>query len=95
MRAVRYERFFRHKPRKPAIIQSILSFKLDYESLFEIGGRLPHNFRIAVLEYVVASNFDQFDLTISRLCTHSRLRTEVDQLSAEIALVLRHICIER
>ena len=92
VRAVRYEHLFRHKPRKSAIIQSILPFKLDHELLFEIVGRLPHNFRIAVLKYAIAPNFD---LAMSGLCTHSRLRTEVDQLSAEIALVLRYICIER
>ena len=88
-----YRRLSVHKPREPAIIQSILAFKLDHESLFEIVGRLPHDFRIAVLEYVIASNFDYS--ANSRQCTHSRLRTEVYQLSAEIALILRHICVER
>jgi hypothetical protein len=91
VRTAKHERFFWHKPRKTSVIQSILSFELDHESLFQIVRRLAHDFGIAVLKYVVASNFD---LTISGLGTHRRLRTEVDQLSAEIALVLRHICIK-
>jgi hypothetical protein len=92
VRAVRYERLSRHKPRKTSLIQSVLPFKLDHESLFEIVGRLPHNFRIAALKYAVAPNFE---LAMSRLSPHCRLRTEVYQLLAEIALVLRYICIER
>ena len=92
MRAVRYERLFRHKPRKTAIIQSILPFELDHESLFEIVGRLAHNFGIAVLKYVVAPDFN---LAVSGLRAHRRLRTEVDQLAAEIAFVLRHVRIKR
>ena len=94
VRVVRYERLFGHKPHKSAIIQSIrvLPFKLDHDAPFEIVGPQSHNFYIAVLKYVVSSNFN---LAISRVCTHSRLRTEVDQLSGEIALVLRYIWIER
>src|SRR6266702_6134409 len=81
-----------HLPREAAVIKTILTLKLDHESLFEIVGCLAHDLGIAVLKYVVTPNFD---LAIAWLRTHRRLRTEVDQLAAEIALVLRHVCIER
>jgi hypothetical protein len=75
-----------------AIIQAFLVVEAYHEPLLEVVGRLPHDLGIAVLKYVVTSDLD---VALSRNRPKSWLGTEVDQLSTEIALVLRYVLVER
>ena len=79
-------------PRETTVIETVLAIELDHQALLEITRSLPHDLRVTVLEDVVTSNLD---LTVARLSTHGGLTSEVDKLPAEVALVLRHISIER
>jgi hypothetical protein len=78
-------------PRQSSIIKPILTVKLDHQALLQVVRRLSHDLGITVLEDMVSSDLD---LTISRLCTKGGLTSEIDELSSEIALILRDILIQ-
>ena len=52
---------------------------------------MSHNFRVTVLKNMVTPDFD---LTVTRLGTHSRLTPEVDEFPSKVTLVLWHISIK-
>ena len=79
-------------PRQTTVIQAIFSIELDHQPFLEVGRSLPHDFRVAILENVVTPDFD---LTVTRLSTHSGLTSEVYEFPPEVTLVLWHISIKR
>lgn len=79
-------------PRKTTVVQTIFTVELDHESFLEVIRRLSHDLSITILKDVVTPDLD---LTVTRLCPHRRLTSEVDKLPPEVTFVLRNISIER
>jgi len=78
--------------RQTTIIETILTVKLDHQSLLQVGCRLSHNLSIGILEDGTTS---YFDMALARQDSQCWLRTEVDKLPSEIPLVLGYSLIER
>lgn len=81
----------RSSPRQSSIIQPILSIELDHQPLLQIIRRLPHDLGVGILKDVTPANLD---VALSGRGAESRLRTEVDKLATEVALVLRDVLVE-
>src|SRR5258708_9553115 len=81
-----------YRPRNTTIIITRLAFERDYQPLLEIVGALAHNLLVRILEDIIPSDLN---VHIPIATAHSWLRAEVDQLAAEIALVLWDCGIER
>ena len=79
-------------PRNATIIQPRLALERDHQSLLEIIGALAHHLCIGILKDIISSDFN---MHIPSRTAHSWLRTEVNQLAAEIAFVLRDVGVER
>lgn len=77
-------------PRHAPIVQPVLPVELDHQPLLQVRGRLPHDLRVRVLEDVVPPDLD---LAVARLRAHGGLAPEVDELPAEVALVLRDVLV--
>jgi hypothetical protein len=75
-----------------AVIQTVFAVKLDHQSLLQISSALPHDLVVRVLEDMRPPNLDVALPTNNAQCW---LRSEVDELAAEVTLVLRHVLIER
>lgn len=78
--------------RKSSVVESVLALELDHEALLEVVRRLAHDLGVAVLEDVRAADLD---VALAGRRTEGGLRAEVDELAAEVALVLRHVLVER
>jgi hypothetical protein len=74
--------------RKTTIIQSIFTLKLDHQTFLQIVRSLPHDLAITTLEDGLSRNLD---VTLTSVRSESGLRSEVDQLSSEVSLVLRGV----
>lgn len=79
-------------PRKTSVVETVFALELDHKPLLEVIGRLAHDLGVAVLEDVVTPDLD---LTVAGLVAHCGLAAEVDELPAEVTLVLRHVGIQR
>ena len=79
-------------PGDTSVIQTVFTLKLDHQTLLQVTGRLPHDLGVTSLEQVVTRNLD---MTLASVGSERRLASEVDELSAEVTLVLRHVLIER
>lgn len=77
--------------RQSSVIQTIFSVELDHQSLLEVVWCLAHNLGVRIFEDVSSTNFD---VTLTRRRTKGGLRSEVDEFSSEVSLVLRYILIE-
>jgi hypothetical protein len=78
-------------PRKTTVIQTVLAIELDHQSLLEVVWTLAHNLCIRVLEDMRSANLD---VALARQNSQSGLRTEIDQLSPEVTLVLWHVLVQ-
>jgi hypothetical protein len=81
-----------NKPGEATIIKTIFTIEFDHESLLEIIGCLPHNLVIRVFKNMSSADLD---VALARQYTHSRLRSEVNELSPEITFILRNVLVER
>ena len=79
-------------PRNTTIIQPRFALERDHQPLLEIIGALAHHLCVGILKDIISSDFN---MHIPSRTTHSWLRAEVNQLAAEIALVLWNVGVER
>ena len=77
---------------KTSVIQTVFTVKLDHKSLLQIRSALPHNLVVRVLENMRSPNLDVALATNDAKCW---LRSKVNELAAEIALVLWYILVQR
>jgi hypothetical protein len=78
--------------RETSVIQTVFTVKLDHKSLLQIRSALSHNLVVRVLENMRSPNLDVTLATNNAQCW---LRSEVNELATEIALVLWYILVER
>ena len=74
--------------RDTSVIETIFTVELDHQTFLQVTRRLPHNLSVGVLKDVISPDLD---LAVARLSAHGRLTPEVDELPAEVTLVLRHV----
>jgi len=79
-------------PRNATIIQPRFALERDHQPLLEVIGALAHHLCVSILKDIISSDFN---MHIPSGTAHSWLRAEVNQLAAEIALVLRDVSVER
>jgi hypothetical protein len=75
-------------PGKTTVIETIFTLKLDHQSLLEIVRGLPHDLAVTALEDGLSGDLD---VALTGVGSKRGLRTEVDELSSEVSLVLRSV----
>jgi len=74
-----------------SVVQTVFTVKFDHEPLLQISSTLAHDLVVGVFEDVGTSDLD---VALSGHDAECWLRSEVDQLAAEVTLVLRDILVE-